>query len=382
MKRERFKSVLKIIKSIGKKALKSVWFWLIMLLPAALALREFVKHNRWAADFYLNNIYRYISIFWNNVSGILPFSLGELLIVLLPVAVLVYIIAAVVIVVKAKGKRILTALKSILIIASCACTVYFAFVTNCGINYYCTSLTKLSGFDVKPRSSDELYEVCVYLAKNASKERAELKEDDKGVVSFDKNSLRTKAGDAVNNLNSRYSFIAGGYSVPKSVMLSRGMSYLNITGVYFPFTFEANVNTDIPDLELPFTMCHELAHVRGIMREQEANFTAYLACIYSGDDELMYSGYVTALMYASNALYSADADKYKKLTEYISEDIYIDMIAYSEYWTQFETPVAEAASAVNDSYLKSNSQSGGIKSYGMITDLIIAHYYDDIKKVE
>ena len=88
-------------------------------------------------------------------------------------------------------------------------------------------------------------------------------------------------------------------------------------------------------------------------------------------------------MYASNALYSADADKYKKLTEYISEDIYIDMIAYSEYWTQFETPVAEAASAVNDSYLKSNSQSGGIKSYGMITDLIIAHYYDDIiKKVE
>lgn len=375
MKKER-------IKNIFKKVFKSVWFWMIMLLPAALALREFVKHNRSAADFYTNNIYRYISVFWNNVSGILPFSLGEIIIVLLPFAVLTYIVVSVIIIIKSKGKRIIAALKSILIIASCACTVFLLFVTNCGMNYYCTSLTELSGLDVKPRSSDELYEVCVYLAKNASRERAELKEDDKGAVSFDRTSLQSRTKDAVNGLNSRYSYIAGGYSVPKSVMLSRGMSYLEITGVYFPFTFEANVNTDIPDMELPFTMCHELAHVRGIMREQEANFTAYLACIYSGDSELMYSGYVNALMYASNALYGADKDKYKKLTEYISDDIYDDMRAYSEYWKQFETPVAEAASAVNDSYLKSNSQSDGVKSYGMMTDLIIAHYYDDIKKVE
>ncbi len=338
--KEKLKGVSGLIKNICIKAVKSVWFWLIMLFPAALILRECVKHSRSAADFYLNNIYRYISIFWSNVSGALPFSLGELIMVLLPVIALIYIISAVVIVIKSKGKRIVKALKSIVIIAACAGSVFFLYVTNCGMNYYCTSVAELSGLDVRPRSSDELYEVCVYLAKNASKERAELKEDEKGVVSFDRSTLQTRTRDAVNSLNKRYSYIPDGYSIPKSVMLSRGMSYLNITGVYFPFTFEANVNTDMPDLELPFTMCHELAHVRGIMREQEANCT------------------------------------YKRLTEYISEDIYKDMRADSEYWTQFETPVAEAASAVNDSYLKSNSQSSGIKSYGMMTDLIIAHYFD------
>ena len=374
--KEKLKGVSGLIKNICIKAVKSVWLWLIMLFPAALILRECVKHSRSAADFYLNNIYRYISIFWSNVSGALPFSLGELIMVLLPVVALIYIISAVVIVIKSKGKRIVKALKSIVIIAACAGSVFFLYVTNCGMNYYCTSVAELSGLDIRPRSSDELYEVCVYLAKNASKERAELKEDEKGVVSFDRSTLQARTRDAVNSLNKRYSYIPDGYSIPKSVMLSRGMSYLNITGVYFPFTFEANVNTDMPDLELPFTMCHELAHVRGIMREQEANFTAYLACIYSGDNELMYSGYVTALMYASSALYSADTVKYKRLTEYISEDIYKDMRADSEYWTQFETPVAEVASAVNDSYLKSNSQSSGIKSYGMMTDLIIAHYFD------
>ena len=65
---------------------------------------------------------------------------------------------------------------------------------------------------------------------------------------------------------------------------------------------EANVNVDVPRYTIAHTMCHELAHLRGFIREDEANYIAYLACMASGDPELMYSALAEALVYAGNAL--------------------------------------------------------------------------------
>ena len=56
------------------------------------------------------------------------------------------------------------------------------------------------------------------------------------------------------------------------------MSYANIGGMFFPFTMESNINVDNPFFVVPWTMAHELAHQCGFMREDEANFIAYLAC--------------------------------------------------------------------------------------------------------
>ena len=86
------------------------------------------------------------------------------------------------------------------------------------------------------------------------------------------------------------------------------MSWCNITGIFVPFTFEANVNVDVPDYSQPATMCHELSHLRGYMREDEANFIAYLACRNSENVEFQYSGAMLAFVYANNALYSADSE--------------------------------------------------------------------------
>ena len=55
---------------------------------------------------------------------------------------------------------------------------------------------------------------------------------------------------------------------PKPVLFSEVMSYLDISGIYCPFTFEANVNVHMNDVLIPVTMCHELftpfrLHARG-----------------------------------------------------------------------------------------------------------------------
>ncbi|MFQ9846223.1 MAG: DUF3810 family protein [[Clostridium] leptum] len=122
---------------------------------------------------------------------------------------------------------------------------------------------------------------------------------------------------------------------------------------------------------IPAVMCHELSHLRGFMREDEANFLAYLACKNSASLDFQYSGYMLAFIYATNALYEVDKEAYSR--------ILIDWIRVSgEYilpvqlLKQFEGPVADTATSINNGYLQANQQDDGVKSYGRMVDLLLA----------
>lgn len=354
-----------------KKCFKSIKFWILLLIPLSISLTLSAKYINGFADSYSSHIYKYISLVFNHITGIFPFSLAEIIVIILPIIAVIYIILLSVKIVFAKGKRIKTALNGLLNIFCTIAILLFVFTTNCGINYYKSDVSQTMNIKTSPVSTEELYKVCVYLAEKTSDIRENLSEDVNG-ISIISDNANERAGKYVNKL------LDSNYSQPKNVFFSKTMSYLNITGVYFPFTFEANVNTDIPDFSIPSTMCHELAHVNGIMHEDDANFIAFLSCINSGDKEFEYSGYTMAMIYASNALFSADKSKYQEFIKYMSNSVIKDLNAQSAYWKNFETPVAETASNINDAYLKSNSQSDGVKSYGNMIDLTIAYLKDKI----
>ena len=368
MNKDKIKQKLKSILHI-----KRLWF--VLLLPLSLILTEITKNNPSFSEWYAENIYKYISIVFNNISGIVPLSIAEVIVILSVLFAVFYIIYIIVMLIKKKGQRLKTIGNFVLNIICIVCTAVFLFTTNCGINYYRMTFSELSGIEVQKSSTDTLYNLCVILAQNATKEREQVQENS-GIMCLNQAEISTAetAKNAMDNLSKDYPYITSGYSIPKGVMLSRCMSYANITGVFFPFTFEANVNTDIPDYSIPSTMCHELTHLRGFMREDEANFVSFLACIKSDSADFRYSGYMMGYIYASNALYSENKDKFNSLSEYLSDGVLRDLQNNSEYWRQFETPVAQVASSINDSYLKSNSQQEGIKSYGRMVDLLISYY--------
>ena len=110
------------------------------------------------------------------------------------------------------------------------------------------------------------------------------------------------------------------------------------------------------------------------MREDEANFISYLGCINSGFDDFAYSGTMLALVYSMNTLYLEDREAYKNLYGLYSEDVKSDLKYSSNYWSQFDTKVAEVSSKVNDSYLRANNQKDGVKSYGRMVDLLLSYY--------
>ena len=158
------------------------------------------------------------------------------------------------------------------------------------------------------------------------------------------------------------------------MLLSKLMSYTGITGVYFPYTGEANVNIGPPDSMILSTACHEMAHQRGFAREDEANYISYFVCMQNPDADFQYSGVLLALINSMNALYTHDKKAYLELTKKYSPGLIRDLKQNNLYWEKHEGSLQKISDRINDAYLKSNMQNDGVYSYGRMVDLIIAEY--------
>jgi hypothetical protein len=110
------------------------------------------------------------------------------------------------------------------------------------------------------------------------------------------------------------------------------------------------------------------------MREDEANYIAWLVCVNGGNPEIMYSGYMTAFAYASAQLRAASPEDYRRVMSALSDGARVDFAANWEYWRQFEGRISEISNSVNDSYLRANRQADGVRSYGRMVDLLLAEY--------
>ncbi|PYQ44816.1 MAG: DUF3810 domain-containing protein, partial [Acidobacteria bacterium] len=93
------------------------------------------------------------------------------------------------------------------------------------------------------------------LIAEASRLREALPEDEHGVLRLADGRGgalgRARLGFAAKILEQRLPLPAMA-GRPKLVLLSRGMSYLGIAGIFIPFTCEANVNSTLPEWEIPF----------------------------------------------------------------------------------------------------------------------------------
>ena len=351
--------------------------WLLLGIPVGLALYLLALFVPDFAEWYARYPYHWLSLAVNRVTGLLPFSLAEILLVLLIAAVLFWLIFGIVRFIRKRENRRKRLVRFLLTPLCALSVVWFLFVVTCGINYSRYTFSQVSGLPIRDSSVEELYELNVSLAQEVSRLRQELPENQWGVMESGFSSSSEKAEQArisYDTLEKEYPTLFSGYAAPKSVLASRLMSWCNITGIFVPFTFEANVNVDVPDYSQPATMCHELSHLRGYMREDEANFIAYLACRNSENVEFQYSGAMLAFVYANNALYSADSELGQQVYSSLYEGVQRDFAYNSAYWKQFEGPVSDIASSVNDTYLKANQQQDGVKSYGRVVDLLLADY--------
>ncbi|NLZ92519.1 MAG: DUF3810 domain-containing protein [Firmicutes bacterium] len=355
---------------------------LLLLLPAGIILSHKAQSSpAWVEKNYTQGFFVTVNQFLSRATGLLPFSVAEILVIVLGVALAISICRLVIRIIKWQAKRkqlLVNFLLNTLIIIS---ILYFSFNLLWGLNYYRQPFAALAGLEIKPAAVAELEELCRSLIIQANSLRTKLEEDPLGVMQLraGRENVFNTAEIGYTRAAKFYPQLGGTYGQPKGVQFSKFMSYTGITGIYFPFTGEANVNISIPDCMLPATTCHEMAHQRGFAREDEANYLAYLTCMLHPDPDFQYSGTLLALINAINALYRHAPERALLLQEEYSEGLQRDLLHRRKFWQQYEGPLEEISREINDSYLKANRQADGVQSYGRMVDLLLAAYKENQK---
>ena len=158
----------------------------------------------------------------------------------------------------------------------------------------------------------------------------------------------------------------------KPVALSEPWTYTHISGMYFPFTGESNINTNYPDFVLAFTTAHEIAHQLGYAKEDEANLLAFMSLCFSHDEYLVYSAYMHAF---ESLLYELEPKMAGTAALSLDRRYAKDFSAYYTHSAKYVNKTVSAVSAgVNDTYLKANGVENGIESYGQFTKYICRYF--------
>lgn len=351
--------------------------FLILLLPFGILLTQLSRiFPNFIEEFYSSFFYKIIANISSSITKFLPFSLAELIIVLFTNLALLYILKTIFALYKCKNKRLGILKHFVLNILATSGLVYFSFQFLWGFNYQRLTLNKIFQLNVRASSSNELTSLCVRLIASSNSLRKQTNENQYGVMelSYNKKDILKTAQLGYDKASLKYAALKGNYGVPKGILLSNPMCYTGITGFYFPFTNEANINMAEPDSFLPFTTIHEMAHQRGFAKEDEANYIAYIACINHPYIDFQYSGTLAALSYSLNALQKSDSQKYKELILTCSTGVINDLKYNQSFWQKYSGPIEKTEDKINDLYLKSQNQQSGTKSYGAMVDLLLADY--------
>ena len=324
------------------------------------------------SDFFNKHISPFIRGALSYLTTWIPFSLAEMLLILVPVIVVIIVGIGV--------KKYCDSWRNVgvfcVIMLSIASYIFSTYTLGFVPAYHGSTLDKKMELDKQKVSADELYETAAILSAELAKEAEYVifNGDGFSVMPYGYNELNDKLMEAYEKACEKYDFIQPLHSNIKRIMLSEPMTYTHISGVYTFFTGEANLNVNFPDYSLPFTAAHEFAHQRGIAREDEANFVAFLVCSESDDAYIRYCAYLNLYEYVANALYSANPEYYAQTYYSLPKEARGEMRAYYEFFEKYRDSVAsDVSGAVNDTFLTINGTEG-TRSYGMVVDLAVAYY--------
>ena len=255
-----------------------------------------------------------------------------------------------------------------------------------GLSYHTGDLSKDLRLNVSSYNLEELTEATEYYRDKATELSEQVKRDQQGNVDFAEfETLANNAGKGFEVLTyeQHYPVFAGSRLPVKALGWADLYSSMGITGVTFGLTGEAAVNPQIPDVTLPFTMAHEMAHRMCIANERDANFAAFLACSVHPDLEFQYSAYFMAYRYCYSALagvsHPSAAAAAARVQQGVSRQLQQDMDYYSQFFRSKENKVAaNVADTMNDTYLKTSGDAGGIASYGQVCDLLVSWHIQTV----
>lgn len=372
----------------------------------------------WSSETFCDWYIHYVFPVWVNtygrLTGLFPFSVGEWLIV----AGVLLVIAAVILMIASAFRWIIRRCKAHHVDKQDECSsashvtrpsvtrgrgrfdklccffytffawmllaVFVLMTLNCTILYHATPFSeKYFATEKSTYTLQDLTALRNMLVEKCNELSGQMQRTEEGEIIYEGN-MGKKAISDMQALSETYDALQGFYPMPKPLYFSDFVSQQYMLGYYFPFSMEANYNKVAYVTNLPVTMCHELAHLKGYIQEDEANFIGFLACISSDDLLFQYSGYLSVLNYVNNDFYEAIWEDYERYMAEVQIDrqVYEDAVfVRKEDWDRIEkeavvdTEVVDAVSTgFVETSLKLNGVDDGMVAYSRVVGLLLQWY--------
>lgn len=388
----------------------------LMLLLGVAALVALANAAAWESsafcDFYVRHIYPLWVGTYGRFTGLFPFSVGEVMLVAGVAVTAVGLLLGIFALVAAIGFGKTGAYRKIREFVRNYWTAYawiFAGVAvimtlNCFIPYHCSTMEEKYGFINRMTADDpmlqellekeytieELGQLRDYVVIKCNELAQQVERDENGAIIYPEN-MEELAAEAMLNLSGDCVQLKGYYPQPKQFAFSEFFSQQKMKGYFFPFSMEVNYNALMHEINRPATICHEYAHLKGFMYEEEANMIGFLACIHSPDITFQYSGYLSVLNYINNEYYDAIgrnmavySSRVKISPQVRNENVFLEEKAWEkvEQKAVISTEVVDGVSdKLSETSMVLNGVEDGILSYTRVVDLLL-HYYDGAPEVQ
>lgn len=352
-----------------------IWLWLgASAVPLALViLFQAVKSNRGVMSGWVWFFMAPLEQFFGRLWAVFPFSVAELLTALFLTGCAVWLVRAVALLCLQRAP--LPFLRRLLALVCAWLWLWAGLCWLWNAAYYVPSFARREGLSTDPYSVEELAAVTEHFARQAAALAPQVPRDGEGHFAEDLSQCFDRGPEIYRDIVREFPSLDIKAVRAKPLLCSRLQSILGFTGVYFPFTGEANVNVDAPACLVPATIAHEMSHQRMVASELEANFVGIAACTSCGDVTFRYSGYLMGLINLCNALYSVSPDAWYDIeARTFTPELSTDWRDNNAYWAALESPLEDAAGDAYDAFLRGNDQELGIRSYGACVDLLVNYY--------
>ncbi len=338
------------------------------------ALRWAGNHPEWVERYYSRGVYPYIrgGLAW--LSGLASASLAEAGALLLLGLCGLYVAWALWRVVRGRAKLWSSLLGGVLRGVRLCALVYMGFAFCWGLNHGRLPLAASAGLTPVEDKAPVLESLARGLVRSLIEDQYVGQIPDGFAVFANDGSPDRRVGLALEKLAVSYPSLAGELPNLRRLRFWGTFAKLGISGIFIPFTGEPHFNGGVPACRHPFVAFHEISHQRGFAREDEANFLGWLLCQGSDDAHYRYAGNLAALSKVMSALRRHDGDLVKTLMGELPESVHADLRAVRAFWKAYESPARNISLKVNDTYLKSQGQSHGVRSYGRMVELMLSHH--------
>jgi hypothetical protein len=266
-------------------------------------------------------------------------------------------------------------------ILAVASGLYMLYTLVFGLNYFAGPLAEDIRLEMGAYTVEELTEAAEYYRDKANALAVQVKRDGDGNVDFaDFDTLAKQTGDGFHALTYDYSYpVFAGETLPvKKLDWSGWFTRRGVTGMTIGVTGETCVNPDVPDILLPFSMSHEMAHRMCIFTEEDANFAAFLAGHVNDSIEYRYSAYFMAYRYCYSSLAAINTPAASAAAARVNSAVCKELYQDLNYYAAFFSGTGGAGAMSLNTAAADEPREDGFVSYGAVTDMLVSWHIQEI----